>query len=543
MLHHEHLVALRGPIRGQAAGPALLAFDEIDFIGALDQLLMAAPWPARGWPAAVTARALGISAPPRLYQAVHRRFNVAVLDAHCDVFGQPRLDPRRIESSGMVVRRFIGPANPTAADLSHPQHWQGWMGEEPHVIGWTTFSGATDVDADPAATKAPPARTGAPAVDRLLAARRRTIKAVERMVPMWTVKPDVSSACGRTLLFGLIPTAATVEQPARSTDVRASLAPLRVSGSTERRAFVDHLSSWLKLEAVKVPPRPGGNFDRSWLTQSSIPDNEDEFIAFIEQLAYELDAFGSNAARLQPHLAQLLLWRFQPEALGVWKYARIPTLPFLEACARIVRPDLGGGADSVRMPDLIGPAPFTIPGVAQVEPADLLDRLTNTALDSLETIAAETPLPRQVFDDETARYALRAFVRVRSTDPRCPPQLVWSAPSTLFTIAPWFESTGRVPAPIPLPKLDRASLSRLKPSAAFSLPNEMRSLLNPNGAQATLAGNPRRFSLGIDWVMQLSMPIMTVCAMVAMTVVLTLLNMVMGWMSFAMILVPQFKRR
>ena len=195
------------------------------------------------------------------------------------------------------------------------------------------------------------------------------------------------------------------------------------------------------------------------------------------------------------------------------------------------------------MPHLIGPAPFPVPQVEQIRPSDLLDHVTNAAIDSLETMAVETPLPQQVFDDETARYAVRSFIRVRSTEPRCPPQLVWSAPSTLFTIAPWFESTGRVPAPIPLPKLDRATLAQLKPNAAFSLPPDVRSLVNPNGAQAMLAGNPRRFSFGIDWVLQLSMPIMTVCALVAMTVVLTLLNVVFRWMSFAMILVPQFKRR
>jgi hypothetical protein len=543
MAHHEHAVALSGPAIRQPAGPALLAFDETDFVGALEQMLVGAPWPGRGWPASIASRALGAAAPLRLYQAIHRRFNLALLDAHCDVFGQPRLDPRRIESSGLVVRRFIGPADPTAADLAHPQHWQGWMGDEPNVLGWTTFAGASEFNADPAETKAPPARTGAPAVDRLLAARRRAVKAVERVAPMWTVRPEVSSACGRTLLFGLIPTAATVEQPARAVDVRTSFAPLRAPRSAERRAFVDHLSSWLKLDMAKAPPRAGASFDRSWLTQSSIPADEDEFIAFIEQLAYELDAFGRNASRLQPHLAQLALWRLQPHALGAWRYTRMATLPFLEACARIVRPELGGAAASVTMPDLIGPSPFPLPNVEQIPPSDLIDRVTDAALDSLEALTADAPLPRQVFDDETARYAVRAFIRVRPNDPRCPPQFVWSAPSPLFTIAPWFESTGRVPAPIPLPKLDRASLSRLKPNAAFSLPSDLRSLVNPNGAQAMLAGTPRRFSFGIDWVLQLSMPIMTVCGLAAMTVVLTLLNVVFRWMSFAMILVPQFRRR
>lgn len=541
--HHEHAVALSGPVTARPASPALLAFDETDFVGALERLLTAAPWPGRGWPSSVAARALGTTATPRLYQAVHRRFNLALLDAHCDVFGQPRLDPRRIESSGLVVRRFIGPASPTAADLARPQHWQGWMGEEPNILGWTTFAGATDLDADPAATKAPPARTGAVVVDRLLAARRRSVKAVERVVPMWTLKPDVTSACGRTLLFGLIPTTATVEQPTGAVDARSAIAPLRGRGTAERRGFVDHLSSWLKLEAVRVPPRAGRAFDRSWLTQSSIPLDEDEFIAFIEQLAYELDGFGRNASRFQPLLSQILLWRFQPAALTPWKYTRIPSLPFFQACARIVRPDLEAGAESVTMPDLIGPTPLMVPGVEQVRAADFIERFADAALDSLEAVAVDAPLPRQIFDDETARYAVRAFIRVRSHDARCVPQLVWSEPSPLFTIAPWFESTGRVPAPIPLPKLDRATLAQLKPSSAFSLPPDIRGLVNPNGAQAMLAGNPRRFNAGIDWVLQLSMPIMTVCGLVAMTVVLNLLNMVFRWVPFASILVPQLKRR
>src|SRR5687767_547745 len=41
----------------------------------------------------------------RLFQPVHRAFNIALLEAHCTGFGIPRLDARQIESSGLVVRR------------------------------------------------------------------------------------------------------------------------------------------------------------------------------------------------------------------------------------------------------------------------------------------------------------------------------------------------------------------------------------------------------------------------------------------------------
>jgi hypothetical protein len=174
--------------------------------------------------------------------------------------------------------------------------------------------------------------------------------------------------------------------------------------------------------------------------------------------------------------------------------------------------------------------------------AALLDQAIDAAADGFEAQAAAAPPQRGPFDDENARYAVRAFIRVKHDDPRCPSRLIWSEPSRLFTIAPWYETTGRMPAPIPLPKLDRASLARLKPSAGFRLPAEVRRLINPNGAQAMLAGNPRRAGLAIEWVLQLSMPIMTVCALVAMTIVLTLLDIVFRWIPFAWILIPRLRR-
>jgi hypothetical protein len=537
----HHAIGLEGPDRGAREAPALLAFDEADFLRTLDELLLSASWPARGWPESVANRALGAAGGVRLFQPIHRRFNLALIDAHCLAFGEPRLDPRRIAGSGLVLRRFVGPERPGAEDLANPRHWQGWLGAESDAQGWVTFGGAAAFEADPEATQGAPARTGSAAVDALLAARNRRAKAVERTVPMWVAKPEIAQATGRTLLFGLIPTASPAQQRSQAAEVRAEVAALRAPGSSQRQKFIEHLSRWLKRTSATAPPRAGAIFDRSWLTQTRIPDDEDEFIAFIEQLAYEFDAFGTGAARWRPRLAQLRMWRFNPARLGVWKYDRIDPVAFLAACARIVRNDLGV-ATAVTMPHLIGPAPLNFDPSPSQPAAALIEAIADEALASVEAIAAEQPLPRGPYDDENARYAVRAFVRIRADDPRCPPRLVWSAPSRLFTIAPWFESTGRPTPPIALPKLDRASLARLAPSVSFALPPELRRLVNPNGAQATLAGNPRRFDLGIDWVMQISMPIMTVCGLVAMTVVLSLLDLVFRWIPFAQILIPRIRR-
>lgn len=544
----EHPVVLAGPGRFDEPGPpALLAFDEADFLRGLDELLMSASWPVRGWPAFVAQRALGASgAPVRLYQPVHRRFSLALLDAHCLQLGTPKLDPRKIVGSGLVLRRFTGPAHETAADLADPRYWQGWMGPESDAQGWVRFASQGQFDADPEAAGEPAARTGSAVVDALLAARFARVKTIERTVPLWVARPEITAATGRTLLFGLIPTASPVQQRVHAADERAELAALRVEGNAQRQTFIDHLSPWFTRSAAVAPPRPGREFDRSWLTQIRIPPDEDDFIAFIEQLAYEFDAFGTNRARWRPVLAQLRMWRLEPLRLHGWKYGPIDPLPFLEACARIVRPELdsvfGSMPASVTMPHLIGPAPFDYDPIPPPPVEALLASITAAGLDSIEAIAVAQPLPRGPYEDEDARYAVRAFARIKADDPRCPPQLVWSAPSTLFTIAPWFETTGRPPPAIALPKLDRATLAKLKPSTGFTLPPRVRRFINPNGAQAMLAGNPRRSQFGIEWVLQLSMPIMTVCALFAMTIVLVLLDLVFRWIPFAWILFPRLRK-
>ncbi|HEU4621368.1 MAG TPA: hypothetical protein VFS42_04015 [Burkholderiaceae bacterium] len=45
---------------------------------------------------------------PRLFQPVQRVFNCVVLEAFCEMPGWPRVDPMRIESAGIVVRKLDG---------------------------------------------------------------------------------------------------------------------------------------------------------------------------------------------------------------------------------------------------------------------------------------------------------------------------------------------------------------------------------------------------------------------------------------------------
>src|SRR5262249_28364007 len=74
------------------------------------------------------------------------------------------------------------------------------------------------------------------------------------------------------------------------------------------------------------------------------------------------------------------------------------------------------------------------------------------------------------YENPASRYIVRAFIRVKRPD-GCPPQLLWSAPSAGFTIAPWYDNAGRPPTKIILPKLD--DLKKLKPNVAFAMPEDL----------------------------------------------------------------------
>ena len=81
--------------------------------------------------ASTPARQQGV---PRLFPPVQRVFNLVVVEAFCDQPGQPRLDPAKIDSSGLVLRRVVG------------QQKQAWLKAGTQVFGWE----AVDESLDPA---------------------------------------------------------------------------------------------------------------------------------------------------------------------------------------------------------------------------------------------------------------------------------------------------------------------------------------------------------------------------------------------------------
>src|SRR6185436_1173103 len=206
----DHSTKLQGLGGAQDAPPLILERTDQEFIPAiLDELarergLSTIPGSA--------ARARDKRGVLTLFQPVHRTFNVALVEAACDTIGRPRLDPERIESAGLVIRRI-------ASGPRGEKQLQGWRQKDRAVRGWVPFKNRKDEDLDPDPVRRRPELTaGHVEIDRRLATFVDSSGSYEESVaPLFVAPPDVCKAAGRTILYGVVPvTSSDMSEEARS---------------------------------------------------------------------------------------------------------------------------------------------------------------------------------------------------------------------------------------------------------------------------------------------------------------------------------------
>ena len=120
-----------------------------------------------------------------LSQAVHRRFHLILMEAHCVEPGAPRLDPRKLAGTGFVLRQ------------RHHGQWHGWVREGTRRLGWRPL---ILPDADPESDAAPLRVGGGAAIGELLAARNGNRKPREEVHPLFVAPDDVCRRAGKTIL-------------------------------------------------------------------------------------------------------------------------------------------------------------------------------------------------------------------------------------------------------------------------------------------------------------------------------------------------------
>lgn len=515
----DHEVRLVGAWATSPAGaPTVLERRDEQFIPALLQELSAAETaarvPAQRPPAGPGGRL-------RLFQPIHRTFNLLLLEAHCDIFGRPRLDPRKIESAGQVVRRVRRAPDGTP-------RYEAWCTHQNQPIGWVELPefGHPEHSRDPdPARRRTPRLTGDGAFDRRILGHVEA--PAEETTSLFVAPPATAAATSRTLLYGVLP----LTSPSR-----AGTLP---KGETPNRAdWAAHLSLLLRPSAQTVGLWPAhtdaaraAQLERAdlKLTPDALPDSAvlpraNRFVLLVRQLVQEFSVLRP----INPATHARLLTTLNRLSVTLVDGTQRPAGAYLQEAARLYFDHPA--------PSLALPRPQTWPAV----PANVAEEIQ----DRLQEIAGETELAvfrgdqgGGRYDDPAAVYVARAFVRVRQPG-NCPPRLVWSPYSEEFSIAPWYESGPAGPASITLPDLTPEFLRQARPNVAFQVPARLANVLNQDPKKFLEGNAGQGSSLSLDWICGFNLPIITLCAFIVLNIFLSLLNLVFFWLPFVKICVP-----
>ena len=530
------------PDRYADSAPALLQRSDEDFIEAiLEQLRSDAGRLAlKGHLASARTRNQAL----KLFQPAQRQFHVAVIEAWCDVPGTPRIDPARVESAGMVLRRI-------GRDTSGP--WlEGWMRAKGRLLGWGRVARLGGDNAHPAFAQRLARHPVSPALDRRLkslALERDDAVLDEHVIPMFVAPPDVCAQAGKTLFYGLVPTSSS-ELADVAVDAAQALGDDFGPGSPR---FTDHLVSPLSgaamgfvlggaimhpgwFEAIELggADKPAGLPDAHWqvLQTTSGAAGMKRFILLLRQLAGEFDAFGESPAGRAVFAELETIWLplaprpgQGPQSVAAGSFLRLASRVLLERDPEAVPAEM----------------PMSWPALGAAARTRLAGAL-GAAMASRFTQMKGRP---GRFDDPSAQYVLRAFVRLQP-EGVCPARTEWSAYSEPFVIAPWYEGGGAPPVQVPLPDAsDRDLLKSLRPNVAFVVPPSLQNLITGNSPKDMLDGKgrpPGGGGLDLGWICGFSIPIITICAFIVLNIFLSLFDLIFRWLFFIKICVPFPKR-
>ena len=470
----------------------------------------------------------------RVFQPLQRVFNMLVLEAFCDVPGQPRVDPKQVESSGFVLRRVDGDRH------------LAWLKAGTKVFGWE----AVDEELDPAYERRSNAVTlGHPALDALApsqkkirtggSARLATSPAAvsEDVQPLFIAPPDVCKGVSKTLLFGTLRVASGELTEAPMTP------PVFGSDQKETDLLQAHLSVFLKQTGALPMPLAKRSFTTEDATRAlrdaSAAITRTEFdtltgvLAMLQQLQTEFDAFSTNSASvsLQSALRALQVETDVPasggQPAGVVQRSAYDFI--LEAKAVLL--------------DAVPGARLTMPSRWSAVDATRAKAVFDATLSCLQQQFAKVLPASGRFEapgnGTEPRFVVRAFIRMKPEHEGCPGRLIWSDYSAPFTIAPWFESSGAPVPVIPLPDLmDREQLKKVKPNVAFALPPKLAKLLQANAKDLRDGKGDGGDGLGLGWICSFSLPIITLCAFIVLSIFLSLFNLIFFWLPFLKICIP-----
>ena len=472
-----------------------------------------------------------------LFQPVQRLLHVALADLRCNSLMYPRVDPTRVISAGLVIRRcYRRPGVNGGSPYDDTNTLSAWMRSASGATQWIVLRPDQEcLDPDP--KQRPQLYSGQPALDAQLAQLALATAYTESTSPAFAIPPAAAASLNRTVFYGVVPTASS-----EVSDSPPASPPL-----TDRQGLLSALPALLRSSQGAFPPAapsPGAVVDYRWLTDDflnalyppqmssdtppvpSVNPQATQFQQFSLALRMLQSVFGAFDGGSTGNRILAILNRHNvtlpsgTQAMGdFYQTAKVALLDY--------SPASGSAIPTVTMPT-------GWDGLSNADETDLLNAMTAALTPRSQNLLA----PQGRYQDSTRLYRLRMFFRIKGETPACPPQLVWSQYSDPFRIAAWYEGGQRTHPPVPLP--DPASLRGLKPNCAFQVPNNLMNSMQGasmsglmNGAGGSGSGGP---SLG--WICGFSIPLITICAFFVLNIFLSLLNIVFFWLPFIKICIP-----
>lgn len=454
---------------------------------------------------------------PKLFQPVHQAFNVALVDISCDVFGYPRLDPAKIESAGLVVRKL------RSSKKGHVERL-AWMRKEGVTQGYFPLNDKAEQDRDPEVNRRhKPHFTGSAELNRKLLALRSDDELMDEAIsPMFVAPPDVCSGMGRTVYYGVVPVS-SAERAAQAAaagyeldEVRARLSPyFSATSGNVLISFGTVANAWVNANSLQAKDAETG--------ASTVPNELDQFVGMLRLMVSVFNAF-EHKALLDALDLVTLPYRDLPAGRPCGQALK-------DAAAALVFGEQEGSGSNK------WPKSFHMPSAWPS-----IDQATAQKIEQAALSAANARMKALIagggrFDDPNAQYEIRAFVRVKRDD-GCPPKLFWSEPSLPFKIAAWYENGKLPPVPIALPNVSRDNVKKLLPNVAFQVPGSIFDLLGKNKPKDFLEGSAGEGTGELQWLCGFNIPIITLCAFIVLFIFLTLLNLIFWWLPFIKICIP-----
>ena len=483
--------------------------------------------------------------PLMLYQPVQRMLNVAIVDLNCDSLCSPRLDPKRIVSAGVVIRRVYRVAGPVSGKVTEEFHTlSGWMRNPKGQYSWTRLSSDQE-DCDPNPTQRPQLQSGQANLDLQLASQALSTASAESTTPAFAAPPATCAALGRTVVYAVIPTASS-----EVSDTQPKSPPL-----IDRHGLVTSLPALLRSKkyssGLTVPSTSA--IDYRWMSDEFLNDQYPPNVTTsatkppVSTPSSDFTWFHGFATALRMLHTVFNAFDNQNEGAAILNLLNQHNVSFAdghnEQMGDFYRKAKSKLLDNNSYPSAGQAAASSSNTLTMPTAWDALSHagektLVDALIQALGPASSGMLSPQGRFQDSTRYYKLRMFFRIKSESGTCPPKLVWSQYSHHFQIAPWHATGNRPHPPIPLPDPTSAFIQSAKPNCSFQVPGNLMSAMQGTTLAGLMKGAGGGGGLSLNWICGFNIPLITICAFFVLNIFLSLLNIVFFWLPIIKICIP-----